>query len=591
MQRQPVPPTEESVDLREYLDVLKRRAPVVVVTTLVALALAVGYSLRQTSLYTGRAEVLVQPTTDLGSSSVRLDQVISLETEARLLTSAPIAEAAKNLLDSNLSVSQLLKHVSVQTTPDAYVLDVSFWAESRVDAANGANAFAKSYLEYRKNHADDMIAQERTQIETEMTELRKQVRTQNELLESSPDGSIEQRNAQDTLDRINVQLAVLASRLADVSPVLDPGEIILPATPPQGPSSPNIPVNVAVGLFVGLFSGVLLAFILDRSDDRVRKRSDLQVYTFSPVLAYVPHLKGRHRERASQLVVDLEPRSSASEAYRTIRTNILSMASKRSIKVVAVVSAMQGEGKSLTAANLAAALGQADQRILIVSVDIRKPTIHSYLRLSNGPGLSEVLEGNLPLEEAVLPTDVSNVWILPAGQTPANPAELLQPAAMSALLAAAKRPYDLVILDCPPVLGLADCLAVVPLADAVLLVVRAEKTRGGAILEAYDELERVGVTVDAVIMTDVRVPRGRPGHAGYGYYGASRPSRWQEQSRWMEAAAARRRPEPPMPEESEPPVDDADATTNGQPHLDGKPLEQTPEPSDPFAAVRSSGDA
>jgi Mrp family chromosome partitioning ATPase len=92
---------------------------------------------------------------------------------------------------------------------------------------------------------------------------------------------------------------------------------------------------------------------------------------------------------------------------------------------------------------------------------------------------------------------------------------------MASLLAEVRSTFDFAVIDCPPVLGLADCLAVLPLVDAVLLVVKAGRTRGGAIIEAVDQLERVGVSVDAAIMNDVRVRRGRPGHHAYGYYRAS----------------------------------------------------------------------
>jgi hypothetical protein len=92
---------------------------------------------------------------------------------------------------------------------------------------------------------------------------------------------------------------------------------------------------------------------------------------------------------------------------------------------------------------------------------------------------------------------------------------------MADLLVAVRKQFDFVIVDCPPVLGLADCLAVLPLVDAVLLVVQADKTRGGAILEVSDRLERVGVSVEAVIMNDLNVARGRPGHRTYDYYTAS----------------------------------------------------------------------
>ncbi|MGZ5307229.1 MAG: CpsD/CapB family tyrosine-protein kinase, partial [Actinomycetota bacterium] len=208
------------------------------------------------------------------------------------------------------------------------------------------------------------------------------------------------------------------------------------------------------------------------------------------------------------------------EAYRTIRASVLSMAHKRDMKVLGITSPVQGEGKSMTSANVAAALGQADRRVLVLSADIRKPRIHEFFGATNELGLSEVLEGKISFSEAVKRTEVGNIWLLAGGNFPAQPAELLQSLAMADLLVAVRKQFDFVIVDCPPVLGLTDCLAVLPLVDAVLLVVQADKTRGGAILEVGDRLERVGVSVDAVIMNDLRVARGRPGHRSYGYYTA-----------------------------------------------------------------------
>lgn len=518
--RQSLPPsTDETVDLREYLAVLRRRAPIIVLLTVLFSGLAVGYSVLKTPIYTGRAEVLVNPPT--GTTNQNLSQVISMDTEAQVVTSAPIAQLAAKALGSPLTITQLLKHVTVQTSSTTFVLDISFWDVRPSKAADGANAFAKAYLDYKQQQAEGAISQQQASIESQMVELRKQQREQNQILQTHAPSSAEYRNAQDQLDQLNVRLGVLASELAGVPAVIDPGQVILPATVPASPSSPKYPLNTAVGLFFGLFAGVVAAFLLDRSDDRVHRSADLQLFLDAPILAYVPHVKGRHRLRAAQLVVDIEPRSPVAEAYRTIRTNVLSMAHKRDLKTIAVVSPMHSEGKSMTSANLAAALGQTDKRVLVLSVDIRKPRVHEFFGVANDRGLSELLEGELSLEEAIVKSEVGNVWVLPGGRVPARPAELLQSPAMAQVLVGVREAFDFVILDSPPVLGLADCLAVLPLVDAVLLVVQAGKTRVGAILETCDQLERLGAAVDAAVMNDVRVSRGQPGHHGYGYYLAS----------------------------------------------------------------------
>jgi capsular exopolysaccharide synthesis family protein len=508
------------IDLREYGAVLRRRSLVIVVLAILGFGLAVGYSALQTPIYTATTKVLLNAPP--GDSGGNLNDVISVDTEAQVAKSAPIASAAAKELGSELIPGELLKHVSVKSTANTFVLDIAYWDPNPAQAALGANAFAKAYIDYKRQQADDQIAERQLSIEDQIALLQREQAKQNRILEANIPGTIEYRNARDALSQVSIRLAVLASSLAQLPQIVNPGQIILPAGMPKAPSSPKVLLNAALGLFLGLFGGVVTAFLLDRMDDRIHRSADLQLYLDAPVLAFVPHVTGRHRKRVSQLIVHLDPRSPVAEAYRTIRASVLSMAHKRDdLKVLGITSPMQGEGKSMTSANVAAALGQTDKRVLVLSADIRKPRIHEFFYAANERGLSEVLEGECSFDEAVERTEVDNVWVLAGGRFPAHPAELLQSPAMADLLAAARKQFDFVIVDCPPVLGLADCLAVLPLVDAVLLVVQADKTRGGAILEMGDRLERVGVSVDAVIMNDLRVARGRPGSRTYDYYTAS----------------------------------------------------------------------
>ena len=507
------------VDLRQYAALLRRRSLVIAILAIFGLGLALGYSELQTPIYTATAKVLLNAPP--GDSSQNLNNVISVDTEALLVKSAPIATAAAASMGSQFVPTQLLKHVSVKSTANTFVLDISYWDADPTQAARGANAFAKAYLEYKQQQATDLIAQQSDLLKAQITELKGQQDTQNEILDSNQPGTTAYRNARDALDQISIGLGVLYSSVAQLPTLVNPGQIILPAAAPKAPSSPKVGMNAALGLLFGLFCGVVAAFLLDRMDDRIHRPADLEFYLDAPVLAFVPHVKGRDRERVSQLIVHLDPRSPVAEAYRTIRASVLSMAHKNDMKVLAITSPVQGEGKSMTSANIAAALAQTDKRVLVLSADIRKPRIHEFFGVENELGLSQVLEGQIPFSEAVERTAFGNIWVIAGGSFPAQPAELLQSPAMANLLAAVRQQFDFVIVDCPPVLGLADCLAVLPLVDAVLLVVQAGKTRGGAILEVGDRLERVGVSVDAVIMNDVRVARGRPGHSAYGYYIAS----------------------------------------------------------------------
>jgi capsular exopolysaccharide synthesis family protein len=507
----------EFVDLRDYTAVLRRRALPIAIIAGIGLALGLGFSLIQTPIYTATARVLVNPP----PGSTYPTRAISMDTEAQVVKSAPIAEAVDQALHSPLGVGELLRHVSVHTSQDLFVMDIAYWDLRPAQAAAGANAFARAYLDFKSQQAQQAINQQRASIEAQIAEVQRQQREQSKILGTYPPGSIAYRNARDTLDQLSVRLSVLVSSLAGIPSLVNPGQIILPASAPTSPSSPRVPLDAALGLLTGLFIGVATAFVLDRVDDRIYRRADLQLYLDAPVLAYVPHVRRGNRGGAVGLIVESAPRSPAAEAYRTARTSVLSLAGRRGAKVIAVMSPAQGEGKSTSAANLAAALAHADRRVVVVSADLRKPTIHEHFGVSPSKGLSEVLTGELSLEEAVRRSSSPNVWVLASGRIPAQPAELLQSPAMGQVVAELRETFDFVVIDCPPLLGLADSLAVVPLADAILLVVQAERTQGGAIVEAWDQLERVGGRIEGVILNDIREQRGWPGHRGYGYYLAS----------------------------------------------------------------------
>ena len=193
----------------------------------------------------------------------------------------------------------------------------------------------------------------------------------------------------------------------------------------------------------------------------------------------------------------------------------MAMRRQREMKVFAIASPTLGDGKSTTTANLAVVLSHADNRILAISADLRRPTLHKYFDVENGLGLGDVLQGDVPINEAILAVS-PNLWLLTSGRPPARPAELLQSRRMSDLLAEQAQLFDFVLVDCPPVLGLADTLAVAPYVDAVLLVASAESTTKGALIHAVDQLGQVGAVVRGGVLNRVS-PSKRGGTDGFGY--------------------------------------------------------------------------
>lgn len=518
------PSSDDAIDLRTYVDVLRRRWRVVAASTATVLVLAGLYSFTRPVLYTGAAEVLVDP--GRVSSAFRPDQLVSIETEARLVASASIAALAKRDLRTPASVEELLEGISVETAPDSLVLDVSFAGSTPQGAADGANAFAKAYLSYRRTQAESRLAEERTALQTTMDGLAVERDAQNEAMTVTTEGTVEFRNARSRRDILNQQIAVLASQLTQIPLTVDPGELILPATPESAPSSPNHPMNLALGLFLGLFGGVVGAFVKDRMDDRIGSRMDLESVIGAPTLSIIPSVMRVGRRQGPFLVTEQQPRSPAAEAYRLLRTSVMSLGRQRDLRVIGVTGAVMGEGKTTTVANLALALALADQNVLAISADLRQPMLHEYFGLPVGPGLSEVLSDEIRIEE-VLTQMSGNLHVVASGEIPARPAELLQSRTMAEIVHGAREAFDFVIIDLPPVLGLADTLAVAPLLDGLLFVAHADKTRQAAVRQAFDQLAQVGAVIDGGVLNNVSPSRLSELRYGYGYgydYGPPPPS-------------------------------------------------------------------
>jgi len=209
------------------------------------------------------------------------------------------------------------------------------------------------------------------------------------------------------------------------------------------------------------------------------------------------------------------PRSPAAEAYRTLRTSILVPAAEHGYKTLIVVSAIAGEGKSTTAANLAVVLAQADKRVVVISADLRRPRLNAFFGLpANDRGLSEVLEGDRKAWEALRSGKVDNLWAMSSGKVSDQPTELLQSETMRELLANQREVVDFIIVDSPPVLAVADALVVAPIADAILYVTNEQSTPRGAVLAARGQLDQVGANILGSVLNNVEA-KG----TGYAYYG------------------------------------------------------------------------
>lgn len=224
------------------------------------------------------------------------------------------------------------------------------------------------------------------------------------------------------------------------------------------------------------------------------------------------------------LIVHHSPKSPVAEAYRTLRTNIQFAALGQKQQVLLITSAGPDEGKTTTLANLGVALAQSGSKVLIINADLRRPALHRMLGRHDRIGLTNVLLGTVPLENAIQSTEVGNLYYLGAGPLPPNPSELLGSPAMEQLIGRLRTMYDMVLFDCPPVVAITDAAVLAPRVDGVLLVVRAGHTDRQAARQARINLQRVGARILGVVLNDVELRSGRYGYYYYYYYRDSQRS-------------------------------------------------------------------
>jgi len=289
------------------------------------------------------------------------------------------------------------------------------------------------------------------------------------------------------------------------------------ARPPSAPIEPNIPRNLGFAIVLGLASGVGLAFLLEGLDNTVRTTEQAQMISGLAPLGMIPlgskfAREGSNPKRlviasskeAVELITQVRPQSQMAESYRALRTSLLLSNLGAPPKVIMVTSALPQEGKTTTSINTAVVLAQKGVRVLLVDADLRRPSIHKTLGMGPRSGLSNVLTGSATLEQAITTTAIlPNLYVLPAGTPPPNPAELLASSNMKDVLSQLREQYDHIVIDTPPSLSVTDAVVLSQRADAVVLVIRSGQTTKQALRRSRDILVRVNAKVVGVLLNAV----------------------------------------------------------------------------------------
>jgi tyrosine-protein kinase len=470
-----------AVELSEYLDILRRRWLAVLIIVLTALALASAVTLAMPKKYTATTRLFIAVS---GGESVSDLAQGSTFAEKQMSSYAEVAMSPRVLIP-------VIAELGLRTTPK----DLAESVEATVPVNTGVIL---------------------------------------EIAATDPDPT----QAAGIANAVGRELATAASEL---SPQKTDGtksvqaNTIAAAEVPDKPSSPKILQNLGLGLMLGLLLGLGVAVLRHVLDTKVRNENDVRALTESPILGVVAY----DQEVSSHPVILRDrPLAAASEAVRRLRTNLQFIDLANRPKSIVISSSIPGEGKSTIAINLAVSLADSGSRVILVDADLRRPSIAEYLGIEGGVGLTTVLIGRAEVEDVVQPLGKTSLDLLPAGQIPPNPSELLGSVAMADLLEQLSGSYDMVLLDSPPLLPVTDAVVLSNLAGGALVVVGADRIHRPQLQQSLESLETAGAHLFGIVMN--KIARREAAAYAYGYgseYGSAtrqpkRPTPVQARRRW-----------------------------------------------------------
>jgi capsular exopolysaccharide synthesis family protein len=288
-------------------------------------------------------------------------------------------------------------------------------------------------------------------------------------------------------------------------------EITDNADRPMKAVRPNIPMNIALGVVVGLILGVGLAFFIEYLDTSVKTIDDVERALGTAVLGVIPQNVGS--------LLDEGDESPHAEAYRVLRTNILFAGRKSETQTTfSVVSGGAGEGKTTTMFNLAVVFAQMGDRILIVDSDLRRPSMHRYLKVSNNIGLTNYLLGQATIDEVIQTSEIPSLHFIPSGKLPSSSMGILSSAKMKEFVVDMKSRYDYVFLDAPPIMGVSDASVLASMVDMCVLVVQYRKYPQMMTQRAKEMVTKVGGNLVGVVLNNINISQDSYYYYYSGYY-------------------------------------------------------------------------
>jgi succinoglycan biosynthesis transport protein ExoP len=542
------------MELLEYWKIFRKRLWLIMLLMAVSVASTIYYSQQQVPLYRTTTTLFLNPAAPSPVLPYQTTRTVDslANTYAEYMRTRSFADLVAKGLNSPMSEGEILQALSTQLVAETQFFRISATHSNPQRAQALANTAAQVLI------AENLARQqaERQQIEAQrdpakvlerqrLTELQKTL--QDELayygdqignlqaqiaeLQSKPQSdendqsilNLRQELIRNQSLRVDV-LSSLAQTQASLasnteSTAIDTAVVVDAAPLPTEPLPSKVAQYILFAMAASLGLGVGLAFLLEYLDYTVKSPEELDSVYGLTTLGVIGTIQGgNHGDISSQQVVTVtDPRSPIAEAFRALRTNIQFASPDHPVRSLLITSAGPAEGKTLTAANLAVSLAQGGSRVILVDTDLRKPRLHRIFEISKEPGFTNlVIDQQGSLDGYLRRTTQENLWVLPCGTVPPNPAELLGSPRAAQVMEQLKDHADVVIHDSPPAATVTDAVIMAARVDAVLQVVEAGRTRRDLVRQGRAVLEKVGARVLGPVLN--RVSLSDLGYYTYYYH-------------------------------------------------------------------------
>ncbi len=508
------------MELRQSYGIVRRWLWLIAACTLVGAGSILTVSQQATPVYEASATLLVQQAPSGAGSDYQaiLTSERLARTYSEMLKGRPIMQNVVEQLGLRQSPENLANQVSVELVRDTQLIRLKVEHTDPTIAARAANAVAAAFVSYTETLQQRRYAESVDSLQRQTEEFSRLIEETEEKIDAlgsvlTRDEEAEQarlegilagyRNTYSTLVQNYEAMRVTAARTGANVIVFEEAQT------PESRARPRTLMNTGLAGATSAMIGLGVAFLIEYLDDTVRSPNDVEQAAGLETVGAI----GRS-DADRKLVIADEPLSPVSEAFRKLRTNLEFLGIERQLRTVLVTSPGPREGKSMVAANLAAAAAQAGRRVILVEADLRQPSIAAAFERTSKVGLTTALVENR-LDGKIQATEIEGLRFLGAGEKPPNPAEMLGSERMRHVLERLLQEAELVVIDTAPVLPVADSLVLAQYVDGVLLVVDLGHTSRSAVLQAVQSLRQVGANLVGAVLNNVPAAGG---YYGYRYY-------------------------------------------------------------------------